>query len=70
MNMEEAVPLGAAMLAGIGTGVYRDEEEACARVRRPGTCYLPDPQASARYRELHARFEKLCPALKSLVDSR
>ncbi len=69
-DLEEAVPLGAAMLAGIGTGVYRDEEEACARVRRPGTCYVPDPQASARYRELHARFEKLYPALKSLGDGR
>ena len=64
-DMEEAVPLGAALLAGIGTGVYRDEQDAFSQVRRPGACYAPDAQAQARYSELYARYETLYPALKS-----
>ncbi len=36
-DVDEAVPLGAAILAGIGTCVYRDEQEAYGRVYRPGT---------------------------------
>jgi xylulokinase len=65
-DMEEAVPLGAAILAGIGTGVYRDEQEAFSHVYRPGTSYVPDPQAHARYRELYERYEALYPALATL----
>lgn len=67
-DMEEAVPLGAALLAGIGTGVYRDEQDAFSQVYRPGTSYGPDPQAHDRYRELYARYEALYPALKSFVQ--
>ena len=55
-DMEEAVPLGAAILAGIGTGAYRDEADAFSQVYRPGTSYVPDPQAHALYQELHARY--------------
>ena len=67
-DMEEAVPLGAAILAGIGTGVYRDEEDAFSQVYRPGTSYVPDPQAQARYRELYGRYAALYPTLKTFVQ--
>ena len=67
-DMEEAVPLGAAILAGIGTGVYRDEQDAFSQVYRPGTSYVPDPQAQARYRELYARYEELYPTLKTFAQ--
>jgi xylulokinase len=63
-DMEEAVPLGAALLAGIGTGVYRDEQDAFSQVYRPGTSYVPDAQAQAQYRELYVRYESLYPRLK------
>jgi xylulokinase len=67
-DVDEAVPLGAALLAGIGTGVYRDEREAFERVWRPGAAYEPDPQAQARYAELYARYEALYPALKAFAQ--
>ncbi len=67
-DMEEAVPLGAAILAGIGTGVYRNEQDAFSHVYRPGTSHAPDPQAQARYRELYARHEDLYPTLKTFVE--
>ena len=55
-DVEEAVPLGAAILAGIGTGAYHDEADAFSQVYRPGTSYRPDPEAHALYQELHARY--------------
>ena len=67
-DVEEAVPLGAAILAGIGTGVYRDEQDAFRQVYRTGTTYVPDAQAQARYRELYERYESLYPALKAFVQ--
>ena len=63
-ELEEAVALGAAILAGIGTGVYRDEAEAFRQVRVDGRCYEPDPEARARYGALFERYASLYPALK------
>jgi xylulokinase len=64
--IEEATPLGAAILAGIGAGVYRDEDEAWGRVRRPGRVYEPDPRAAAVRREGFERYRKLYPALREI----
>jgi xylulokinase len=65
-NLEEAVVLGAAILAGIGVGVYRDEQDAYRQVHRPGRCYEPDAALHARYREWFATFERLYPSLKEI----
>jgi xylulokinase len=63
-ELDEAVPLGAAILAGIGAGLYRDEREAFDRVRRPGRVYEPDPARRGLYDERYGLFEGLYPALK------
>ncbi|MDY0170840.1 MAG: FGGY family carbohydrate kinase [Thermoguttaceae bacterium] len=42
--VDEASPLGAAILAGIGVGLYRDEEEAFERVGRPGRTFQVSSQ--------------------------
>jgi xylulokinase len=65
-ELDEAVPLGAAILAGIGVGVYRDEEDALAQVHKPGRTYCPDPAASERYAGWFEKFERIYPALKEL----
>jgi xylulokinase len=62
--IEEATPLGAAILAGIGVGLYRDEEDGFAHVGRPGKTYVPDAQLSARYAEWFAVYRQLHPALR------
>ncbi len=49
----EATPLGAAMLAGIGTGVYADEREAIESVRKPGIQYEPDVKLTEKYSEYY-----------------
>jgi xylulokinase len=65
-QLDEAVPLGAAILAGIGVGLYRDEQEAFQRVHRPGPVYEPDPTRSARYAEWYDDYQQLYPALEDL----
>jgi len=65
-QLDEAVPLGAAILAGIGAGLYADEEAAFERVRRPGRTYEPRPALSARYAEWFEVYRQIYPSLRSL----
>jgi xylulokinase len=65
-EVEEATPLGAAILAGIGVGLYRDEQEAFERVRRTGKIYLPDEKVASRYAAWYQIYTQLYPVLKPL----
>ncbi len=62
-EVEEATPLGAAMLAGMGVGIYKDDQDAFEQVRKPGVVYEPDPAVSARYADLFTIYKQLYPAL-------
>ena len=66
-QIEEATPLGAAILAGIGVGLYRDEEDAFRQVYQPGRIYEPNLQHTAFYAERFPMFEKIYPALKKIT---
>jgi xylulokinase len=65
-DVEEATPLGAAILAGIGVGVYTDEQDAYQQVHRPGRTYEPNPELAARYAEGFGRYRQVYPALREL----
>ncbi len=65
-ELDEAVPLGAAILAGIGVGLYKDEQHAFESVFKPGRTYEPDPELAGRYAEGYKKFQQLYPALKDL----
>ncbi len=52
-KVHEATPLGAAMLAGIGTGVYASEREAIESVRQPGVLFMPDAELTDKYSEYY-----------------
>ncbi len=65
-QLEEAVPLGAALLAGIGAGVYRDELDAFEQTYRPGRVYEPDPKLVDEYRDRYATYEQIYPALRDV----
>jgi xylulokinase len=52
-ELYEATPLGAAMLAGIGAGLYRDEEEAVKKVYKSGTSYEPNMKNHERYSDYY-----------------
>ena len=68
-EIEEATPLGAAILAGLGVGLYRNEADAFQQVYRPGRVYEPNLQNTAFYAERLARFRKIYPALQELHAS-
>ncbi len=57
---------GAALLAGIHTGVFADAAEAVARCVRVSERIEPDPEWAATYDEGYARFRALYPALRPL----
>jgi len=64
--VEEASPLGAAILAGIGVGLYADVEDAFRRVYKPGKTYQPDRQLSKKYARWFKIYKQLYPALKQV----
>lgn len=62
--LTEQASVGAAVLAGVGAGVYSNVEEASNRIVRYGAVTPPDPQRHARYNELYAQFLELYPRLR------
>jgi len=65
-EISEATTLGAAILAGIGVGLYRNEQDAFDTVYKPGRVYEPDPTSTAKYAGLFEVFKQVYPALKDL----
>jgi xylulokinase len=60
----EHTATGAALLPGVGAGVYADVEEAVARCVRYGEIEEPKADEQAVYDKVFARFRTLYPALK------
>jgi xylulokinase len=64
-EVDEAAAHGAALLAGVGVGVYQDVADACAHaVRWKDVVVTPRPQNVAVYDEVFARYQRLYPALR------
>jgi xylulokinase len=62
----EASPLGAAMLAGMGVGVWADAEEAARVCVNVLPVEVPDPQAVRSYRAAGRRYEAAVEALAEM----
>ncbi len=58
-NVTEAGALGAAILAGVASGVYPSAEAAVRQLVRVERRFEPDPKAALRYRELYEKFREL-----------
>jgi xylulokinase len=65
-QVEEATALGAAMQAGVGSGVYKDLFEAAERVYKPGRVFEPDTKLTPLYAELIEIYRQIYPALRSV----
>ncbi len=65
-DIQEATPLGAAILAGIGVGLFENEQDAFEKIYRPGRVYRPDPELTADYARRFDVFRQIYPALKQL----
>jgi xylulokinase len=68
-DVTEATPLGAAMLAGIGLGLYNNLDEAYDRVRKSDRIYEPNKANTERYAELYKIYKTVYPALKPVNHS-
>ncbi len=62
--LKEQASVGAALIAGVGAGVYRDLGEACVRTVQYGEITEPNAANHARYDSLYAHFRELYPRLK------
>jgi len=65
-EVEEATVLGAAILAGIGAGAYRDEEDAFTRVCHSQIIYEPDLKLTTFYAERFEIYRELFRAVSPI----
>jgi xylulokinase len=64
-NVTEGAAFGAALLAGVGAGVYEDVREACARTIRVTDSVEPGANVSV-YEDYYPTYRELYPALAPL----
>lgn len=67
---DTATTFGAAILAGVGTGIYGGFEEAAKRTVRVKETFTPDPEKRAVYDRGYETYRKLYPALEEIMNSR
>jgi xylulokinase len=67
MRVEEPGCLGAALLAGVGVGIYRDIQDAVQRTVQLHSQTLPDPTNSVIYKERRAVFNKTFQVLEPIL---
>lgn len=61
---KEGPALGAAILAGVGAGLYPSVQDACRAMIRTNPAQQPDPEASAQYEPFYQLYRSLYPALR------
>jgi xylulokinase len=66
VDKEEGPAYGAALLAGVGAGAYKNIPEACAKTLRRSKPIKPAPGSSQWYAEPLRRYRSLYKALKAL----
>ena len=65
VNTTEGAAYGAALLAGIGAGIWRDADDACAHTIRVTDSVSPNQRDLETYQLIHRQYQQLYPALKS-----
>lgn len=53
LDIPEVVTLGAAMLAGLGAGIYQNSADAVQQIRRNDIVYTPDLKRHQQYRKIY-----------------
>jgi len=66
---EEGAAYGAALLAGVGAGVWSSVDEACAATVRVAAQVEPDPKTVAAMNHRYTAFRALYPALRVIMNS-
>lgn len=63
-EIEEATALGAALLSGVGAGIYRDLDDAAAQMAYQQRVVEPNGACRAQYEALYGLYRTVYPALK------
>ena len=66
-HVDEGPAYGAALLAGVACGAFRDGEEAMGLVRLREEVTQPDPERARRYDELYAIYASLYPSQREAM---
>ncbi len=69
IRVDQGAALGAAMLAGVGTGVWPSVAKAATALIKTENTFRPRSKQARFYSQLAARYETLYPALASAFES-
>ncbi len=64
INSDEGSAYGVAILAGVGTGVWKNVPQACKAIIRETQKLRPQPKLARLYQRHHEQYQRLYPALK------
>lgn len=67
LESKEAGTVGSALQAGIACGIFRDEDEASAKMIKIAGTIEPNPENKLRYDEIYSRYLRLYDAVRPLV---
>ncbi len=68
INVDEGPAFGVALLAGVGTGVYRTVAEACEKTIKVTETLKPNPERVKTYDKFYRLYRSLYPTLKKKFD--
>jgi xylulokinase len=69
INAQEGPAYGVAILAGVGTGVWKSVPEACKSAIRETSRLNPEKKLAALYGKNHKQYQRLYAALKGEFDN-
>jgi xylulokinase len=69
VQAEEGAAYGAALLAGVGAGVWPSVDAACDAVVRVAKRTAPEQEATRVMQKTYANYRRLYPALRSIFPS-
>jgi xylulokinase len=68
VEAEEGAAYGAAILAGVGAGIWSSVDAACKEVVRVAQRVTPQPEAKEMMNKSYAAYRRIYPALKSIFN--
>ena len=66
-KVNEAGALGAAIIAGTGSGIFPSISAGVERMVKPGQTFFPDPRMAQRYDERFEKYRRLWPLMKDYL---
>lgn len=70
IDTEDLSAVGAALIAGVGCGLFEDFDDACGRVVKLGETVRPGEPEARAYAAAFARYERLYPTVKDWFHGR